>query len=222
MKKKGIQRKIHKGHSYYYFLITFGLLLKSRLPSFIAESNCIIYYNLLSLLLTLSLSQVYISFLSLSLIPLKLMARGGGLSIDSDPTGSFFHHKPIVLNSFPEDNNNIISSNSHHPKWKLGHNMDGTVNKRSSNSSNTPNSTTIPFQVNLSCSHDSHASSPPSDHDHNNNNNRPLIDEMDFFSSHHNKNNDNFASASTSAPHTHDHHSPTPAILELKVNVSDP
>ncbi|BAT90317.1 hypothetical protein LR48_Vigan08g128800 [Vigna angularis] len=66
------------------------------------------------------------------------MVRGCGLSMDSDPIGSFFLHKPIVLNSFPEDTN--------HPKWKLSphNNMD-----------------TIPFQVNLSCSPNNHHSPPP-------------------------------------------------------------
>ncbi|KAK7261120.1 hypothetical protein RIF29_27424 [Crotalaria pallida] len=83
----------------------------------------------------------------------------------------------------------------------------------------TPNNTinttsTIPFQVNLSCS-----SPSPSDDDDNNNSKRPIIDEMDFFSDH--KTNNNFASASTSTsapPHTHDHDSTTNPMLELKVN----
>ncbi|KAK7404891.1 hypothetical protein VNO78_05932 [Psophocarpus tetragonolobus] len=60
------------------------------------------------------------------------MVRGGGLFMDSDPIGSFFFHKPIVLNSFPED------TKTNHPKWKLSpHKMDED---------------TIPFQVNLSSS----------------------------------------------------------------------
>ncbi|TKY48726.1 WRKY transcription factor 31 [Spatholobus suberectus] len=146
------------------------------------------------------------------------MARGGGLSIDSDPIGSFFPHKPVVLNSFPEDKNN---KNSSQHKWKLGPNMDATVSRKRSPSS-TPNTntnttttittSTIPFQVNLT-------SPPPSD------DKRPHIDEMDFFPNKtNNDDNNNLASASTSAPpsldhlhHTHDHSS-TPAILELKVN----
>ncbi|QCD87959.1 WRKY transcription factor 33 [Vigna unguiculata] len=66
------------------------------------------------------------------------MVRGGGLSMDSDPIGSFFLHKPIVLNSFPEDTN--------HHKWKLSpHN----------------NIDTIPFQVNLSSSTNNNHHSPP-------------------------------------------------------------
>jgi len=147
------------------------------------------------------------------------MARGGGLSIDSDPIGSFFPHNPVVLNSFPEDDNNTIINNnsSGQQKWKLGPNMDATVSRNRSPSSspnnNNTSTSTIPFQVNLSSD-----------------NKRPHIDEMDFFP---NKTDDdhknginNFASASTSAPpsldhllHTHDHSS-TPAMLELKVNVS--
>ncbi|XP_027342609.1 probable WRKY transcription factor 31 [Abrus precatorius] len=126
------------------------------------------------------------------------MGRGCGLSIDSDPIGSFILHSPTVLNSFPEDNNNN--------KWKAGpnNNMDGTVSRKRSPSS-TPN-TTIPFQVNLS--------SPPPSHD---------IDEMDFFSPNTNKHH-TLPSSSTSAPpslhhlHHHHHHDPTSSILELKVN----
>nr|KYP43800.1 WRKY transcription factor 6 [Cajanus cajan] len=144
------------------------------------------------------------------------MARGGGLSIDSDPIGSFFPHKPVVLNSFPADKiiNNIITPQ---PKWKLGPNMDDTVTTNKSPSSppntTTTTTTTIPFQVNLASDQK-----------------RPHIGEMDFFpnktnnENNNNNNNNNFASASTSAPpsldhlhHTHDHSS-TSSILELKVN----
>ncbi|KAK7272281.1 hypothetical protein RJT34_28778 [Clitoria ternatea] len=141
------------------------------------------------------------------------MARGGGLSIDSDPIGNFFLHKPIVLNSFPEEDNSN-NNNKNQVKWKLGHNMDGTVSRKRSSPSSTPTTNTIPFQVNPSSSDDHHK--------------RPLIDEMDFFPQNNNNNNHNHshnlasASASTSAPPslhhlTHDHSS-TPAILELKVN----
>ncbi|KAL2331851.1 hypothetical protein Fmac_019432 [Flemingia macrophylla] len=131
------------------------------------------------------------------------MARGGGLSIDSDPIGSFFPQKPVVLNSFPEDNNknSIIQ-----PKWKLGPNMDDTPARTNKSPSSPPNTTTtIPFQVNLSSDHK-----------------RPHIGEMDFFAN--NLSKSNFASASTSAPpslnhlhHTHDHPS-TSSMLEFKVN----
>jgi len=203
-----IQSK-YEGHLYF----TFGLVMKAQLPSFIAESNCIIYYDLylsLSLLFSLSLPSLH---LFLSLIPLKFMARGGGLSIDSDPIGSFFPHKPVVLNSFPEDNN---ISGQH--KWKLGPNMDATVTRKRSPSSspntntntNTNTTSTIPFQVNLTSD-----------------NKRPHIDEMDFFPNKtdddHNNTTNNFASASTAAPpsldhllHTHDQSS------TLEVNVSHP
>ncbi|XP_062152757.1 probable WRKY transcription factor 31 [Alnus glutinosa] len=97
------------------------------------------------------------------------MAKGSGLSIDSaDPFG-FFPHRPIVLNSFPEDsnnNNNIISRNIH--KWKLS-TMDATLNR------SPPSSSTIQFPLNLNCSHH-HEDSPPLSDDK-----RMVIDEMDFF-----------------------------------------
>ncbi|TKY66988.1 WRKY transcription factor 6 [Spatholobus suberectus] len=124
------------------------------------------------------------------------MFRGGGLSMNSDPIGSFYLHKPIVLNSFPEDTN--------HPKWKLSphNNMDATVSTEGSSSP------TIPFQVNLSRSSNNHASSPPS------HNNRT---EMDFFSDKNIKDDNVAASASSSLP-DNDHHSTTPPTLEFKVN----
>ncbi|KAG5021038.1 hypothetical protein JHK87_016893 [Glycine soja] len=130
------------------------------------------------------------------------MVRGGGLqSMDSDPIGSFFLHKPIVLNSFPaEDTNN---------KWKklsLHHNMDATASNTKDN--------TIPFQVSLRCSPNNHddASSPPSLH-----NNRT---EMDLFSdknSTKDDDNNNKVDASASLP-DNDHHSTTPPTLEFKLN----
>ncbi|KAI4322521.1 hypothetical protein L6164_022207 [Bauhinia variegata] len=124
------------------------------------------------------------------------MARGGGLSIDSDPTGSFLLHNPVVLNSFPEDNN---------PKWKLAH-MDGSVGtKRSSPGSS------IPFQVNLNCAHDSHRSSSPSD------DKRAIIDEMDFFADKKIK-DDQVVSASASADATDKHDSASTPLLGFKVN----
>jgi len=91
--------------------------------------------------------------------------------MDSDPIGSFFLHKPIVLNSFPEDTN--------HPKWKPSphNNMEATVSAKD----------TIPFQVNLSSSPNNHDSSPSSLH------NRT---EMDFFSDNNNKEDNVSASAS--------------------------
>lgn len=134
------------------------------------------------------------------------MARGGGLSIDSDPIGSFLPHEPIVLNSFPEDNKDNNSRQQH--KWKLGTNMDATVSRKSSPSSTSNTNTTIPFQDHLTSD-----------------DKMPHLDEMNFFPNKSNKDDDddnNLASASTSAPpsldhlhHTHDHSS---AILGLKVN----
>ncbi|KAK7402043.1 hypothetical protein VNO78_14000 [Psophocarpus tetragonolobus] len=142
------------------------------------------------------------------------MARGGGLSIDSDPIGRFFPHKPVVLNSFPEDG---VSQQ----KWKVGPKMDATVSRKRSPSSTpisnsnsnsvTPSGTssTIPFQVSLTSD-----------------DKRPHIDEMDFFPNKTNHDDNNLATASASASvstsldhlhHTHDHSS-TPALLELKVN----
>jgi hypothetical protein len=54
------------------------------------------------------------------------MAKGSGLSIDSaDPFG-FFPHRPILLNSFPEDSSNTTISRNIH-KWKLSA-MDATLN----------------------------------------------------------------------------------------------
>ncbi|KAI4334131.1 hypothetical protein L6164_018860 [Bauhinia variegata] len=126
------------------------------------------------------------------------MARGGGLPIDSDPIGSFFLHKPIVLNSFPEDNK---------PQWKLSP-MDATVsNKRSSPGS------TIPFQVNLNCVRDNRHSPPLSD------DKRAIINEMDFFADKNNKDDKVVsASASGSADATDKHDSISTPMLEFKVN----
>ncbi|KAK7324805.1 hypothetical protein VNO77_28660 [Canavalia gladiata] len=142
------------------------------------------------------------------------MARGGGLSIDSDPIGNFFVHKPIVLNSFPEDNIKI-NINNISSQWKtVGPKMDGRVSRKRCSPSST---STIPFQVNLSCSH---SSPSPSDDD----DKRPLIGEMDFFSRKTNSLASASASTSTSAPPSldhlhHSHHHSTPSsILELKVN----
>jgi hypothetical protein len=121
------------------------------------------------------------------------MAKGSGLSIDSaDPFG-FFQHRPIVLNSFPEDNNR----NTH--KWKLSA-MDATTLNRSP-------PTTIQFPLNLNCSHHHQDSPPPSD------DKRMVIDEMDFFAE---KTHDNNDAVSTDAG-KNDFHGPT--SLEFNVNV---
>nr|KYP48279.1 WRKY transcription factor 6 [Cajanus cajan] len=120
------------------------------------------------------------------------MVRGGGLSMDSDPIGSFFlHNKPIVLNSFPTEDTN-------HPKWKLSNNMDATK----------PSSS--PFQVNLSSSSNNHASNSPPSHNH-------MRTEMDFFSDKNILKDDNVL-ASASVPDNDHHRSTTPPTLEFKVN----
>ena len=146
------------------------------------------------------------------------MARGSGLSIDSDLIGSFLLHKPIVLNSFPEEHNNDIvgsgSSSNNDLNSKLGFAaMDSTVsNKRSSPTR------TIPFQVNLNCHHDHQDSSDD-------NHKRIIIDEMDFFSDKKNRDDDDdkVVSASADAVEKHDClRSATPTLLDFKVNVSDP
>ena len=148
------------------------------------------------------------------------MAGGGGLSMDSDPIGSFFLHKPTVLNSFPEDNNNNNNNTNHHHKWKLSpnnNNMDDTVSTKRLSSPTCGSTTNIlPFQVNLSsCSNDNNHDPAPS-HDN-------KREEVDFFT--HNNNNinkddNNLASVSTSIPDND--HSTTSTMLEFKVNVSDP
>ncbi|KAK7312702.1 hypothetical protein VNO77_36774 [Canavalia gladiata] len=100
-----------------------------------------------------------------------MVRLGGGLSMDSDPIGSFFLHKPIVLNSFPEDKSKLSPNNNNN------NNMDATVNTKG------------PFQVNLSSSSNNHVSSPSS-HDN--------TTEMDFFSDKNNKHDNVVASASAS------------------------
>lgn len=95
--------------------------------------------------------------LSPSLSLSDLMAKGSGLSFDSDPS-RFFLLKPTVLNSFPEDNHDWKLINSHMD-------MDATPTTTSS----SPPPTTIQFPVNLTCSH-------PRLPDH-----HTVIGEMDFF-----------------------------------------
>jgi hypothetical protein len=169
----------------YFF---FGHLLESPTPPFIAESIAP-FQRLLHISLYLSLSL---------LISFAFMAKGSGLSIDSaDPFG-FFPHRPIVLNSFPEDsnnNNNIISRNIH--KWKLS-TMDATLNR------SPPSSSTIQFPLNLNCSHH-HEDSPPLSDDK-----RMVIDEMDFFAE---KSHDNEAFS------TDKKDLDCPTSLEFNVNV---
>ena len=127
--------------------------------------------------------------------------------MDSDPIGSFFLHKPIVLNSFSAED-----TNNHNPEWKKlslhNNNMDATV---------TTKDYTIPFRINLSCSSaDNHddVSSPTS---------LRSRTEMDFFSNKNStKDDDNniVAAAGSASLPDNDHHSISPPTLDLKVNVS--
>ncbi|KAJ1393816.1 WRKY domain [Sesbania bispinosa] len=123
--------------------------------------------------------------------------------MDSDPIGSFFLHKPNVLNSFPEDIN--------HPKWKLSPNNNMVEAIVTTNGSSSPTRTsTIPFQVNLNCYTDNHTSLGSSD---------DMRTEMDLF-----KDKDNTDDRVTSAPvsvpnndHKHDHSDNSP-LLEFQIN----
>lgn len=100
------------------------------------------------------------------------MAKGSGLSIDTDRIGCFLHH-PTVINSFPDDhhhNNSNRRLNHHHPKLKL---------EPMETTQQVPN--TIQFPVNLNCtSHDGDGDDedvdPPPSGDR-----RRVIGEMDFF-----------------------------------------
>ncbi|KAM1324403.1 probable WRKY transcription factor 31 [Malus sylvestris] len=112
------------------------------------------------------------------------MAKGSGLSIDSDPFSFSLHH-PIVLNSFQEDQYNHHLPPLSTTKKQLHHHhsslmlMDNStaIHRRSPP---PPPPTTIRFAVNLNRSHDddvqhSPDSPPPS------NEQRKVIDERDFF-----------------------------------------
>ncbi|KAF3443592.1 hypothetical protein FNV43_RR13280 [Rhamnella rubrinervis] len=102
------------------------------------------------------------------------MAKGSGLSIDSDPIG-FFLHKPIVLNSFQEDQyihrKNKLSTST---TTSTATSMDTTT---AIQRSPPP---TLQFPVNLNCTHvdDHHSDSPPPPSPPEK---RTVIDEMDFF-----------------------------------------
>ncbi|XP_062106083.1 probable WRKY transcription factor 31 [Humulus lupulus] len=138
------------------------------------------------------------------------MAKGSGLSIDSDPIG-FFMHKPTVLNSFEED-----FSNHHHNK-KIS-NQNHLIRPASSMDASTihhersPPHQTLQFPVNLNCTH--HKDSPePSEE----NNNRTVIDEMDFFAE--NRNRD----IKPSPAHHHDivdHHKSFNDLIDFQMNVN--
>ncbi|KAL7218920.1 hypothetical protein ACSBR2_012063 [Camellia fascicularis] len=124
------------------------------------------------------------------------MAKGSGLSFDSDRIGYFFY-QPTVINSFPEDtttNHRYHHHNHHHPKLKLEP-MEAT----------TP---TIKFPVNLnSTTHDDQDVPTPSHDDK-----RRVIDEMDFFA--HDKHHHSKAAATTGD----ENDLPGPAQLDFNVN----
>ncbi|KAK6919330.1 WRKY domain [Dillenia turbinata] len=95
------------------------------------------------------------------------MAKGSGVSSETDPI-RFFPDKPIVINSFPEDNNNINTGFNHNRTtlqyWKHHHHPIMEDHNRSS---------PIQFPVNLNFS--DHDRQDPSDEK------RTVIGEMDFF-----------------------------------------
>ena len=128
------------------------------------------------------------------------MAKGSGLSIDSDPIG-FFIHKPTVINSFQEDYNKKINY-----KTFLPSSMDiTTIHERS------PPHPTLQFPVNLNCSHQD----SPMQSDEN----RTVIDEMDFFAD--NRNPDTKASPSSHDIVDDNHKSLNDQIdIAMNVNVS--
>lgn len=133
------------------------------------------------------------------------MAKGSGLSIDSDPIG-FFLHKPIVLNSFQEDqyihHKNKLST--------IATSMDTTTTIR------TSPPPTLQFPVNLNCTHvdDHHSDSPPPPSSPEK---RTVIDEMDFFADDKN----HVAKASSTADADDRKDLVGPRDIEFNVNVSD-
>ncbi|KAA8526523.1 hypothetical protein F0562_008274 [Nyssa sinensis] len=128
------------------------------------------------------------------------MAKGSGLSFDSDPIG-FFLHKPTVINSLPEDHHSHRHRHRHHLKWKLEH-METTVNR-----SPIP---TIQFPVNLNFTHDEDSPVPSDDK-------RTVIDEMDFFAD---KKHDDSTAAAAAAAATYAGKKDLNAATELDFNVN--
>ncbi|PRQ52747.1 putative transcription factor WRKY family [Rosa chinensis] len=107
------------------------------------------------------------------------MAKGGGLSIDSDPIGYLSLHKPIVLNSFQDQYPN--SSSTTHKQHLSGLSMDHHTHQARS----PPPPQTLQFSVNLNCTddNDDRENSPPQSDD----NQRKVVDERDFFADNNNK-----------------------------------
>ncbi|KAJ4730062.1 WRKY family transcription factor [Melia azedarach] len=135
------------------------------------------------------------------------MAKGSGLSIDSDPiAGNLFLHQPTVLNSFPEDHQNHNNVNFRNTRFKLSSLMD-------SKSSPTTTPSTIQFPVCLnSSSHDQDRPLHRSDDDHKR---TVVIDEMDFFTD---KNHDHVKSNANNSNADHKKESDRRTGLQHKVN----
>lgn len=120
--------------------------MKSQSPCWVQLYYLLrLYLSFSSLLPSLSLH------LFISLNPLKFKAREVESLHDSNPNRSFSSHKPLVLNSFPKDNNNNNLNNwrGQH-KWKHP-NMDATItrNRFPSSPPNNTTTSTISSQVNL-------------------------------------------------------------------------
>ncbi|KAM2653189.1 hypothetical protein EV2_024859 [Malus domestica] len=150
------------------------------------------------------------------------MAKGSGLSIDSDPF-SFSLHNPIVLNSFQEDgyNHHHLPPPSTTKRQQLRHHhsslmlMDNSTAIHRRSPPPPPPPTTIQFAVNLNCSHDddvqhSPGSPPPS------NEQRKVIDERDFFADSKNRLDHEKSVVSTDPADKMDLHGPTD--MEFNVN----
>nr|XP_011463437.1 PREDICTED: probable WRKY transcription factor 31 [Fragaria vesca subsp. vesca] len=106
------------------------------------------------------------------------MAKGGGLSIDSDPIAYLSLHKPIVLNSFQDHYPRPTSTTYHHLSSSS---MDNPPPPP------PPPPQTLQLSVNLNCTddreNDTLLSSPPQSDD----NQRKVVDERDFFADNNNK-----------------------------------
>lgn len=149
--------------------------------------------------------------------------RSSGLSIDSDlittttstsTTSGFFLHKPTVLNSFPEDNQNL-KTYTHSPNRKFS----AITNIMDATAIRSPSATTIQFPVNLNCNNDHGDQHHHALDDDGDDKGRTIIDEMDFFSD---KNaHDIKPTITNNTDHDQLKDSGSPTELELNVNVSN-